>query len=622
MRRTCWVARGGLVASAAMLVVLVLPGMSIAAQDPSGHATALDTDGALLARGAGYGDPKTARDVRALQQALRKVGWQPGPVDGLFGPRTEAAVVQAQRAAGLAADGIVGPRTAGALETAVRKPLRQGAGYRQPDGSPRVRKLQARLGGLGLEPGPVDGRFGPRTKAAVERLQRSGGVPADGTVGPGTRRLLAKTGPAERSEPARSQGGAGAAPDRGRDQADRTQSRSDSGGAVRIRRPGQSDASEAADDADQGSGGLDGSLLLTVVALMLAAVVGLLLGWLAVVHAPVSGRQRLDRWRKGRRLAGDRAKPSPSPVRQKEAEGSQPVSRQVDVNGASAKPPEDGVRALGYVSVPDTDSLKGPAPKAQMEAIDALCERQGWRLVEVVRDYEQQRGKALDRPGLGYALERLEGGEASCVIVSELRRLGRSVADLGRTLEGIGRAGGRLVALDMGIDTATVEGRKAANVLVTVSSWERERVAERTRKGLEAARASGGPVSRPSVNDLPALKEWIAELRESGMTLQAIADRLNEEGIPTMRGGAKWRPSSVQTAAGYRRPQRSPGSDAEIRSANGGGGHRLTSSTIGHGRVPRPADASLACSPRWRSWRLPGPLRLMSRGEAGEAVVR
>jgi hypothetical protein len=38
------------------------------------------------------------------------------------------------------------------------------------------------------------------------------------------------------------------------------------------------------------------------------------------------------------------------------------------------------------------------------------------------------------------------------------------------------------------------------------------------------------------------------------MTLQAIADQLNAEGVPTLRGGAMWRPSSVQAALGYRRP--------------------------------------------------------------------
>jgi hypothetical protein len=55
------------------------------------------------------------------------------------------------------------------------------------------------------------------------------------------------------------------------------------------------------------------------------------------------------------------------------------------------------------------------------------------------------------------------------------------------------------------------------------------------------------------VADRPALRERITEMRAEGMTLQAIADTLNEEGVPTLRGGTKWRPSSVQSAAGYKR---------------------------------------------------------------------
>jgi hypothetical protein len=43
-------------------------------------------------------------------------------------------------------------------------------------------------------------------------------------------------------------------------------------------------------------------------------------------------------------------------------------------------------------------------------------------------------------------------------------------------------------------------------------------------------------------------------MRGAHMTLQAIADQLNAEGVPTLRGGAMWRPSSVQAALGYRRP--------------------------------------------------------------------
>jgi hypothetical protein len=42
-------------------------------------------------------------------------------------------------------------------------------------------------------------------------------------------------------------------------------------------------------------------------------------------------------------------------------------------------------------------------------------------------------------------------------------------------------------------------------------------------------------------------------MRASGMTLQAIADELNDSGVPTVRGGARWRPSSVQSVLGYKR---------------------------------------------------------------------
>jgi len=44
-------------------------------------------------------------------------------------------------------------------------------------------------------------------------------------------------------------------------------------------------------------------------------------------------------------------------------------------------------------------------------------------------------------------------------------------------------------------------------------------------------------------------------LRDRGLSLEAIAATLNSEGVPTPRGGARWRPSSVQSALGYRRPR-------------------------------------------------------------------
>jgi hypothetical protein len=85
---------------------------------------------------------------------------------------------------------------------------------------------------------------------------------------------------------------------------------------------------------------------------------------------------------------------------------------------------------------------------------------------------------------------------------------------------------------------------------------ERERIARRTRAGLADVKARGGSVGRPAVSDRPELRERIAAMRADNMTLQAIADTLNAEGVATVRGGARWRPSSVQAALGYRRPPR------------------------------------------------------------------
>src|SRR5215213_4075888 len=190
MRRTYDVpfSRAGLAGLLAALVLLCLPGTSIA----GGASNTSSTLGSgLLHYGAGYGKPKGATSVRVVQRTLRRLGWQPGPVDGLYGPRTKAAVTRFQAAARVGVDGVVGSQTRRALTHAQKESLRRGAGFAQPDGSPRVRSLQVSLRKRGLKPGPVDGLFGPRTEAAVERLQRRSGAPASGVVTTRTARFLA-----------------------------------------------------------------------------------------------------------------------------------------------------------------------------------------------------------------------------------------------------------------------------------------------------------------------------------------------------------------------------------------------------------------------------------------------
>ena len=70
--------------------------------------------------------------------------------------------------------------------------LGPGSGFQTPSGA--VRSLQTKLTARGFSPGPVDGRFGPLTGAAVKRFQRADGLAVDGIVGPRTRHGLAAGG--------------------------------------------------------------------------------------------------------------------------------------------------------------------------------------------------------------------------------------------------------------------------------------------------------------------------------------------------------------------------------------------------------------------------------------------
>ena len=209
------------------------------------------------------------------------------------------------------------------------------------------------------------------------------------------------------------------------------------------------------------------------------------------------------------------------------------------------------VAVLGWLSSDGATRVNDEAMVAQLKELERHCARAGWTLSALVHETGDPR-RGGGRPALDYALEHLAEGNASCLLVAQLGGLCRSVAQLRTLLDRLDAAGARLVSLQPAIDTGTQAGRDAAQVLCAISDWERTRAAERSRRALATARENGAVP--PGIE--PAVRRRILRMRAAGMTLQAIVDELNSDGVPTARGGAMWRPSSLQAVIGYKRPVR------------------------------------------------------------------
>ena len=106
------------------------------------------------------------------------------------------------------------------------------------------------------------------------------------------------------------------------------------------------------------------------------------------------------------------------------------------------------------------------------------------------RTFEDQKsGAKADRPGLLAALDYARPGDS--VVVWRLDRLGRSLSDLIAPVRRMEEKGIQLRSLTEGIDTSTINGKLTFHLFAALAEFERALVRERTRAGLDAARARG-----------------------------------------------------------------------------------------------------------------------------------
>lgn len=108
---------------------------------------------------------------------------------------------------------------------------------------------------------------------------------------------------------------------------------------------------------------------------------------------------------------------------------------------------------------------------------------------------DKRSGKLRDRPELDRALDLLRPDDV--LVVTKYDRLARSLKDLLEIVEAVQAKGAGFRSLAEDIDTTTSAGRLVFHVFASIAQFERERISERTREGLQAAKRRGRVGGRP-----------------------------------------------------------------------------------------------------------------------------
>src|SRR5208282_6379147 len=167
---------------------------------------------------------------------------------------------------------------------------------------------------------------------------------------------------------------------------------------------------------------------------------------------------------------------------------------------------------LGYARVSKADDQDTAAQVGTLKA--AGCRRV----------YEERAsGGRWDRPELRRLLDQLREGDT--LVVWKLDRLSRSLKDLLHILEKIDTAGADFRSVTEAIDTSGPAGRMMMQMLGSFAEFEREMIRERTRAGLQEARAQGRvPGRKPKIT--AEQKKEIVEAVSSGRKTPAEIARL------------------------------------------------------------------------------------------------
>ncbi|WP_193771116.1 recombinase family protein [Candidatus Magnetaquicoccus inordinatus] len=225
----------------------------------------------------------------------------------------------------------------------------------------------------------------------------------------------------------------------------------------------------------------------------------------------------------------------------------------------------DSTKAVLFIRVSTEEQHLGP--KAQKDAIERWCQFNGVSPVATFQESISGGAGLEHRHELMAAIDCMKTSGAGILLVAKRDRLARDsmlAAMIERLVE---RAGGRVVSAD-GVGNGTgPEAQLMRGMIDLFAQYERALIRSRTTAAMAVKRSKGERVGgipfgycmhNDGVTLLPHETEQetiqtIANLRNSGMTLKAITEKLNSDGIPSR--GSRWHVTSVVNVLQKFKPQ-------------------------------------------------------------------
>ena len=170
----------------------------------------------------------------------------------------------------------------------------------------------------------------------------------------------------------------------------------------------------------------------------------------------------------------------------------------------------------------------------QINDLRDLCTNQSWTIVETIAEHVSGAKANIDREGVQQLFALAKRRTIQKVIVTEISRIGRNVAESVQIIETLTAAGVSLYIQNIGMETLLADGRTnfmfkpILLTLVGFAEMERELLRERIKSGLDTARRKGKKLGRPAgatetADDILAKYPSVVRNIRSGLSVRKIA---------------------------------------------------------------------------------------------------